>query len=601
MIEPSNHILDLLTGKDKLPGYSKPAGIVIENQKHDFDLLLANLSAGIVSGDSFLNQLLENNTGSGSILPGRESRSNVDDVTLEMLSGSGVNLEGWETNLDPGALSRIGMITSPESGSSVKSDVAGQVNIVDDSMVKMYITVSGANEKVVDVQSALPGTGEFLSGVPAGERWLSNYPVIPEDGSIKLVAIQSIGFQEASDKNRDGKMELGLAFTGERFNRLTNDQTHEIIPGRYRVLESKIDNAGLHLTITGDNGQSDLLKVSVPEATLKDIFDRNPGTSDARPHPTGDGWRGEESNLEWYRSRLNLTEIEIVTVEKTSNGKTIPKPDIREFFVNENDPGMIVPDKTAGKDQQLDQNTRGSKGRAKIENKGFIEEAVMSESISTESVEEEVAHRPRHVSNNNNNRIQYRFQGFTDLSGEGKSDGSNESSMGLKKTGGWGVFEKIDTGPDTGERRTDLPQVRFTLPENIKTGLKPYGRTVMIRMEPVHLGPARLSLTMYDDKLQARLVVRDSLARMTIESSMDRLVDQLSRAGIEVDHIEVTVGGENARNGLFERQTHRFLGSGNRGKLKFKKVVNPDHRVTSTISAPPRPSYVGAGGVNVLA
>jgi hypothetical protein len=126
-------------------------------------------------------------------------------------------------------------------------------------------------------------------------------------------------------------------------------------------------------------------------------------------------------------------------------------------------------------------------------------------------------------------------------------------------------------------------------------------QVVMLRIEPEHLGPAKLSLIMYDGRLRARVIVKDAQAMTAVERSLDRLIDQLSKANIAVDHIEVTISGDGARSDHFGRsaawhQRHADLAG----------LIGADIREGSSLTAaaatPARAvQYVGASGINILA
>ena len=91
------------------------------------------------------------------------------------------------------------------------------------------------------------------------------------------------------------------------------------------------------------------------------------------------------------------------------------------------------------------------------------------------------------------------------------------------------------------------------LPDAVQQ-LKTNGQSIAIRIEPEHLGPARLHLTLQNDFLTARVTVDTVQARMVVESALDQLSDQLHRAGIKISSIEVSVSGEGARNQWFQHQ-----------------------------------------------
>jgi len=157
--------------------------------------------------------------------------------------------------------------------------------------------------------------------------------------------------------------------------------------------------------------------------------------------------------------------------------------------------------------------------------------------------------------------------------------------------------------PDASNRidREDITprMVRFNLPDDLQTKLIPNGQSVSIRIEPEHLGPARLSLTISHDRLRARVTVESFEAKVLIERSLDRLTQQLTRAGVEVDRIEVTVDGRQSGDQLFERrpQWRRPTMSPAFGN----DIESEFNQSNTTPLAPTAYSYVGAGGVNMLA
>lgn len=152
----------------------------------------------------------------------------------------------------------------------------------------------------------------------------------------------------------------------------------------------------------------------------------------------------------------------------------------------------------------------------------------------------------------------------------------------------------------TAERSLQPQPVRFTLPDDVRGMLRPNGRSVQLRIDPQHLGPARLHLTMHSDRLRAVVVVDNVQAKQTVEASLDRLVESLAKADIRVDQIEVNVDQHQGRDPQSGRQP-QFGGTGGR----WRGVET--ERETVVAAAAPVSSYrddsgyVGAGGVNLLA
>ncbi len=141
---------------------------------------------------------------------------------------------------------------------------------------------------------------------------------------------------------------------------------------------------------------------------------------------------------------------------------------------------------------------------------------------------------------------------------------------------------------------------RFIMPDDIRTTLKPGGQSVQLRLDPEHLGPARLSLHVHNDHLRASVLVDSQQAKQAVEGSIDRLVQALARADIKVDYINVTVDPNASREQLFDRQP-RWARAARSGR--FFDLENESAGIASAAPVSYRSGggYVGAGGVNVLA
>jgi flagellar hook-length control protein FliK len=148
--------------------------------------------------------------------------------------------------------------------------------------------------------------------------------------------------------------------------------------------------------------------------------------------------------------------------------------------------------------------------------------------------------------------------------------------------------------------RTNIaPAVKFTLPETLQRSFASSGQTIMLKIEPEHLGPARLNLTVRDQMLTARVTVDTPVAKAIVERSLDQLTDTLSRAGIDVDKIEVMLGDSGAREQFFDR---RPLWSQSHNSQKMSDTDSPVSETPILITpALLSRQYVGNRGVNVLA
>ena len=143
--------------------------------------------------------------------------------------------------------------------------------------------------------------------------------------------------------------------------------------------------------------------------------------------------------------------------------------------------------------------------------------------------------------------------------------------------------------------------VKIILPENTKLSGSQQHQSIMIKFEPEHLGPARLDLHLKNDLFTARLTVDSPEAKSILENSLSNLREQLSKADIQIERIEINVRGETSQNQLFERQPHwqRFNAHNNIRPHDDDLVAAfvPVNRLSGQFQG----QYVGRDGVNVLA
>ncbi len=148
--------------------------------------------------------------------------------------------------------------------------------------------------------------------------------------------------------------------------------------------------------------------------------------------------------------------------------------------------------------------------------------------------------------------------------------------------------------------RVEFGSVRFTLPDQLEQTLTPGGKTVLLKIHPEHLGPARLNLNWNGDGLSARVTVDSPLAQTAIEKSLDKLQDQLAQAGIKVDHIGVSLSGGHARG-----QFNHGQGQWQKQSSSHTPIFSHDYRAAEYVSAIPASvgvaQYVGSQGVNIFA
>jgi len=139
---------------------------------------------------------------------------------------------------------------------------------------------------------------------------------------------------------------------------------------------------------------------------------------------------------------------------------------------------------------------------------------------------------------------------------------------------------------------------KFVLPTEINGKNIRNNHTVMIRMEPDHLGPVRMTLSTHNDILTARLVVESPVAKAVVESNLNNLVEQLDRQGIKVESFTVSVsGGEVDQNA----NENRFAGSAERALQNLKGYKNSNAINEVMAQRAQEHLYIEANGVNCFA
>ena len=143
-------------------------------------------------------------------------------------------------------------------------------------------------------------------------------------------------------------------------------------------------------------------------------------------------------------------------------------------------------------------------------------------------------------------------------------------------------------------------KVKVELPANARAELLQNKQTVNIRIEPEHLGPARLSLIMNEGALRARVIVQSSQALAVIENSIEQLTDQLARADIKVDYIEVNVSSDDLQQNFYDRRPGWLKSQSKQVTFGDKDKETSESSTAMAIPAIP-PAYIGTNGVNILA
>jgi len=144
-------------------------------------------------------------------------------------------------------------------------------------------------------------------------------------------------------------------------------------------------------------------------------------------------------------------------------------------------------------------------------------------------------------------------------------------------------------------RMESTSSVRVHLPENTQLKLNAGEQVITLRIEPEHLGPAKLTLRMHNDRLRARVMVNSIEAKAALENSLENLTQQLSRANIKVDQIDVQLSNQQQQNPFGGRHNWQSWSS-----LR-NPATDPLETATPYIEPLQAMQQVGVGGVNILA
>jgi len=374
----------------------------------------------------------------------------------------------------------------------------------------------------------------------------------------------------------------------------------ELAPGEYHVLAAEVTDHSLNLTLES----SDRSRISVtlpldqllsggmePTITTKTL---TPGSADSRRVAMGTTPNPSRELATWF-SKLNLSELRVETVKAPLNdgGATslklsfvepgnagvqpieavIPSDEIRAFRTQNQSARRIVTinksdysgPSSSGAELALPVQTRGN-GRVSL----FIPKPVIKAAV---------------------------LDAGSDLAAFGQSQDNALSSTGNFQS----QVADVQAGQtQTGGEKIQYAPVRFTLPDKIDQTLVPNGRSLTLKIQPEHLGPARLSLHVNSDGLTARVTVDSPLAQNAIERSLDRLHEQLTQAGVKVDRLEVSLSGGFTRDQLFNQGSRRH-----RPQTDHSRVHMPGYQIAeSTLvgtAGPIRREYLNSRGVNLFA
>jgi hypothetical protein len=469
-----------------------------------------------------------------------------------------------------------------------KEDAAGAAALFGDLLLNLVepSLAPGMNPEAAGLPTVADAEGENST---VGLNLILNNTIWSEGDSLPADKLSSIITQlegQATSKTEGGQL-----------NNTLNTPTLDVPPGKYEVIDVTLKDGTVQLTVTGKHDGAKPVTITVPVEYLK-------GETgwESWQAVTSRLWHQEPKNqpapdLTEYFEKLNLKEIEITSSGGIKPGKSDGGPvqtlvpaqqvghllAIRERFLRNNKLNSRLGETPI--DSNIDSQNQSSGERINIPGQSFSSidggQVLLKGSAAAQQVTDGMVKFPLESQALSKEKVD-----------------EPEKNVRFHEPA---LFDMKSVNRDGRIDKTAPQPVRFTLPGNIKTALKPYGQAVTLLIEPEFLGPARLSLSMQHDRLRARVVVENHLAKAAVDASLDRLIEQLSRADIKVDHIEVTVDGANVSSGQFDRQPQWRRGSGTFTRGAFPKDMSVEK--TGVAASLPTASglYIGAGGVNYLA
>lgn len=381
---------------------------------------------------------------------------------------------------------------------------------------------------------------------------------------------------------------------------MSHQQQVELKPGKYQVLKSQVTDGMLSLEVVPKDKLAEPIKITIPLDLLQ-----NEAPTDAprvvRP----------EAAIHAAARRIPL---ESTTSAMSALGSLIEKVNLRELQVTKDQtaPFAMTADESmamrligeqVGQKVVLAAKLDRSQFRAVGTTKTSMPVAALdsksgSTPISQPAFAGEAIFEPRVMPRS---ARQVAFAAHTDLANDDLAAVKTLLAIPSEKPAGTNQLESLlaDSKATTQPLHESKPEpisVKITMPQELPS-LKPDGKSVMLRIEPDHLGPAKLYLTMRHETLTAKVTVETIQAKAAVEASLDQLTDQLARAGVKVDHIDVGVRNGGADNQFFHRQAEWFRSA----RPNVARLLEEPLSEIIPQVIPSRPMYVGASGVNLFA
>jgi flagellar hook-length control protein FliK len=391
------------------------------------------------------------------------------------------------------------------------------------------------------------------------------------------------------------------------------NQESELKSGSYKVLDFQITEGRLLLTLQSSESRAHPIELVIPTEMLSQSSENVrqgggmiPGFQGRLPLRSVSEKAGvSTSKIEKLFADLDLKSLEISKVSNNNTAKPAHEK-IQIKIVTENSSGELVIRANLSKEQLnvKSADKQNSALSSKSDSGSVVKAATDQNKGAGSHTESNTDHQENSASQKTVQRAAVPIKNSPwvrqfNLADKLQSPETVQQFSEPKTITGSQPID-INMSENFSDNRSLQSSVRISLPENTAGLLKPNGKSIMIRIEPDHLGPVRLNLVIRGDALTARVTVDTVQAQAAIENSVDKLTEQLSRAGIKVEHVEVNLSGEDMRRQFMDRRTswHR--------PGRSQPMNDGDDRqieeLSSTIIPTPRSTvYLSSESVNLYA
>ncbi|MBI5265950.1 MAG: hypothetical protein HY851_01845, partial [candidate division Zixibacteria bacterium] len=286
----------------------------------------------------------------------------------------------------------------------------------------------------------------------------------------------------------------------------------DLTPGTYRVLAAEVTDRSLHLTLESSDQKH--IQVTLP---LDQLLSGTAAPSDNAKTPVtgaantrrvamGGALNPSRDITKWF-DKLNLSEVHVEAMNVASGDAGAKS--LKLSFV---DPGAV-------RTQPFEAVLPNVEVRAfRIQNQSVRRSVAVTKSDSTELLSSRVELTTPSPIGGNGKVIEVMPRPLfkaavldvdADFSVAGQSQDNSNVAGGNFQTQ---IADLQAARTQSGGEKIQYAPVRFTLPDTIDQTLTPGGRSLSLKIQPEHLGPARLSLHYNSEGLTARVTVDSSMA-----------------------------------------------------------------------------------------